>query len=262
MNKNFKSSDFFTNSDEQALYSDSSSDNETTIQKPSKHKSKHNTKDSEINVIEYDTESLSTVTKSMKPCNISFIKGDKGECGERGPKGDRGHTGADGPRGDRGKDGKTGPRGVRGRKGDMGISFKWKGNWCENETYCQYDVVYYNGSSYISLTDNTSKPDCNVIDWNIMAMGGCCGEKGEKGECGEKGEKGDCGEKGEKGDCGEKGGKGEKGDCGEKGDKGMKGDKGDSMTSQVKVTPVVKPPVIAQPIVQADISQQSNELTV
>ncbi len=121
------------------------------------------------------------------------------------------------------------------------ICIEWTGNWNENTLYSIYNLVFYNGSTYICIIPNVNTvPDINSPYWNIFAQGaqGPPGIKGVsiQGPPGEKGDKGDKGEKGEKGDSiqgppGEKGDKGEKGDSiqGPPGEKGEKGEKGDSI---------------------------------
>ena len=169
-----------------------------------------------------------------KPFNFMYIKGDRGQMGERGPKGDpgdpgpRGKIGKMGPRGDFGP---RGPKGIEGKKGKDGNAFKWKGAWIEGEHYHPYDIVYYNGSSYISITFNCSVPTLNEIDWNIMCLGtvgptGPIGPTGETGPIGPTGETGPIGPTGETGPIGPTGETGPIGPTGETGPIGPTGPTG------------------------------------
>ena len=128
-----------------------------------------------------DSDTFSTFSMNMKPFNFNVIKGDQGPQGERGPRGDRGPAGPDGPegpRGPRGKRGKTGPQGIqgeqgpKGKRGHSGKSFTWKGLWIPDHEYCIYDVVYYNGSSYIAINKTNTIPEESSTDWDILAKGG------------------------------------------------------------------------------------------
>jgi hypothetical protein len=145
------------------IFTNSDSSSESTSRKHSRKNSKKNSK-----------KHSKEIKKILEPFNLVCIKGERGERGPRGDTGPHGLCGKKGSRGSRGKTGREGPRGPRGHTGIPGKSghaFKWRGEWIEGEKYEPYEVVYYNGSCYISITCNTSKPDDNNIDWNLMVAG-------------------------------------------------------------------------------------------
>lgn len=106
------------------------------------------------------------------------------------------------------------PKGEKGEKGDKGdpgeasiAALNPRGDFSAGASpaYTVNDYVSYNGSSYVCKTDNPSNtaPTTGGNDdpfWQLIALKGA---KGDKGDPGEKGEKGDPGEKGEKGDPGD-----------------------------------------------------------
>lgn len=101
-------------------------------------------------------------------------KGDQGEIG-KGEKGDQGEIGPKGDKGDKGDQGIVGPKGDKGDKGDQGQqNMTWKGLWDSLVTYQLGDVVYYFGSSYIALTQNTGViPSSSIgIVWDIISLAG------------------------------------------------------------------------------------------
>jgi hypothetical protein len=65
---------------------------------------------------------------------------------------------------------------ARGATGDAGVTgqgFSWQGSYATSSTYSLYNVVYYEGSSYISLGTATPglTPSSETQSWNIMALG-------------------------------------------------------------------------------------------
>lgn len=84
-------------------------------------------------------------------------------------------------------------------------TFIWRNTWAATPTtYGVYDVVYYNGSSYVNKTGtNTStNPASDTTNWDLMVQKGDTGATGAKGD---KGDKGDTGSTGLKGDTGSAG---------------------------------------------------------
>ena len=62
--------------------------------------------------------------------------------------------------------------GIRGADGDM----SWTGTWSSSTNYVVNQVVYYNGSSYIALVNNSNvTPGTDNTKWNIMAAAGAEG---------------------------------------------------------------------------------------
>jgi hypothetical protein len=64
-------------------------------------------------------------------------------------------------------------KGATGAVGSTGQGFTWQGTFSESITYGFYDVAYYNGSSYISVTISNlgNTPSNATQSWNIMALG-------------------------------------------------------------------------------------------
>lgn len=58
----------------------------------------------------------------------------------------------------------------------------FKGQWSPEENYSKLDVVYFEGSSYMAISDNVNKrPDENPNDWVLSAAKGEPGEPGKDG---------------------------------------------------------------------------------
>jgi hypothetical protein len=99
-------------------------------------------------------------------------KGDSGSQGEVGPEGPVGMPGMEGPKGD---------------KGDSVPTFV--GEWNNAESYDNHEVVSYQGSSYIAVTNPTagSQPYFGSPDWQLIAQAGSPGSDGSTGEPGPEG---------------------------------------------------------------------------
>jgi hypothetical protein len=53
------------------------------------------------------------------------------------------------------------------------VGFSWKGTWSSVTAYVVNDVVYYNGSSYISIQNGTNQnPATQTAYWNTVALAG------------------------------------------------------------------------------------------
>jgi len=53
------------------------------------------------------------------------------------------------------------------------VGFSWKGTWSGATAYVVNDVVYYNGSSYISIQNGTNQnPATQTSYWNTVALAG------------------------------------------------------------------------------------------
>ena len=115
--------------------------------------------------------------------STAFIKGEKGEQGERGPQGEQGVQGERGPQGEQGVQGERGPQGEQGVQGERGP---------QGEQGIQGER-------------------------GPQGEQGIQGERGPQGEQGIQGERGPQGEKGEQGERGPQGEKGERGPQGEPG---------------------------------------------
>ena len=191
-----KETESYSDSDLSDVFSDTSKSAETSrTSSPNPLKSKKGHKKQDSNTIPNTVAVYEDMHAHAKPFNFMYIKGDRGQMGERGPKGDQGDCGPRGKPGNigqRGEHGPRGPKGPEGKRGRDGNAFKWRGPWCPGEHYHPYEVVYYNGSSYISITHNCSVPGSTEVDWNIM----CLGAQGPPGPIGETGPTGPLGETG------------------------------------------------------------------
>ena len=110
------------------------------------------------------------------------VKGETGAKGETGPEGkegkegkqgEPGEPGPEGPEGPEGKEGKQGIEGHEGKEGKPGL--EWEGVWSESKTYAKGQVVYHEGSSFVSLvnenTGHTPTIETNSY-WEILALQG------------------------------------------------------------------------------------------
>lgn len=63
-----------------------------------------------------------------------------------------------------------------GSKGERGFGFTWRKQYNSTITYQKDDVVYYNGSSFIALKNNTGvSPADDGVNWNIITQRGIDG---------------------------------------------------------------------------------------
>nr|WP_259545013.1 collagen-like protein [Heyndrickxia oleronia] len=81
--------------------------------------------------------------------------------------------------------------------------FKSVGDYDPLVTYYPYNIVEYNGSSYICITVSTGNLPTDTTYFNLFASKGEKGDRGDTGERGLQGIQGEQGLKGEKGDPGE-----------------------------------------------------------
>ena len=107
------------------------------------------------------------------------------------PQGQQGVQGIQGPQG------AQGPQGIQGPEG---ISFIYRNQFVISTQYYTNDVVSFNGSSYICLSDvRYVYPDSNTTYWYYLAVKGDTGDTGPRGP---KGDRGDTGPRGPKGNDG------------------------------------------------------------
>lgn len=92
----------------------------------------------------------------------------------------------------------------------------WKGGWSSAVTYSTGDVVGFNGSSYISLTDGNlgNSPDTSPAIWDLVAKKGNTGMTGAMGATGATGATGSTGPAGPQGQPGATGPAGPPGPAG------------------------------------------------
>lgn len=109
-------------------------------------------------------------------------------------------TGEAGPMGPQGPEGPPGPKGDTGERGEPGTQgMVWRGNWIFTTQYQEDDVVFFEGSSYITTASviNTSPP---AAPWQLVAQEGIQGEQGEQGDTGDTGPEGPAGPPGTPGE--------------------------------------------------------------
>jgi hypothetical protein len=144
-------------------------------------------------------------------------QGPIGPQGEPGPSGEQGPVGSPGPQGPQGPQGPAGTMGPTGPAGPIGI--QWKGPWSGAIAYVMHDAVSFNGSSYISLTDNNTgnSPATSPANWDLITQRGDTGATGETGATGAQGPIGPPGPVGPQGPTGATGATGPVGASGTSG---------------------------------------------
>jgi len=117
-----------------------------------------------------------------------------------------GMTGAQGPVGSQGQQGvagAAGPSGPQGPAGPMGPPLSFLGTWNNSTTYAVGNAVFYNGSSYTSLTGaNVGNAPAAGAPWALLAQQGSTGATGAIGTAGPTGPTGPAGPQGTQGNIG------------------------------------------------------------
>jgi len=147
------------------------------------------------------------LTGTAGPQGLQGAQGPQGTTGAQGPKGDTGATGPQGLQGPQGPQGQTGPQGATGAQGPIGVEgaagpqgpqgaagqgFNFKSAFDNSSTYAAYDVVSFNGSSYVAkatINPGDPPPDVNP-NWSSMAQQGAAGPAGATGSHGPTGSQG------------------------------------------------------------------------
>lgn len=114
---------------------------------------------------------------------------------------DQGPAGATGPQGPQGVAGPVGAAGPQGATGAAGQGFNFRGVFNAATAYNAYDLVSYNGSSYVTLAaipaDGVT-PDLSTA-WQVFAAAGAAGSQGPQGVAGPAGPPGPTGPTGPQG---------------------------------------------------------------
>lgn len=119
------------------------------------------------------------------PWALLAQQGVTGATGPTGPTGLTGATGATGPTGSTGLTGATGATGPTGPTGATGPSVAFQGTWSNLTTYATGDAVFFNGSSYISLSNgNVGNIPTGGAPWALLAQQGVTGPTGATGPTG------------------------------------------------------------------------------
>lgn len=170
------------------------------------------------NIEDLDNPTILQTLKAMKKYVVEHAI--QGEPGPQGPQGPTGATGATGPQG---------PEGPQGATGEAGQGFNYMGTWIDDNEYHPYDVVAYEGSSFVCKNavsgSNTPPPD-DTTNWDTFAAKGSDGAKGEQGDPGPQGPTGPTGATGATGPQGIPGATGATGATGPQGIQGPQGEKG------------------------------------
>jgi collagen type VII alpha len=138
--------------------------------------------------------------------------------------GNAGTTGSTGPAGPTGIAGAPGATGPAGPAGVTGAPVSFEGTWSNLTTYATGDAVFYNGSSYISLTSgNINNTPPNGTPWAVLVQQGSVGSTGATGPTGAIGLTGPTGASGATGLTGATGATGAAGPTGNTGVTGVTG---------------------------------------
>ncbi|MCU1237360.1 MAG: Collagen triple helix repeat-containing protein, partial [Candidatus Solibacter sp.] len=126
--------------------------------------------------------------------------GATGSTGPAGPTGNTGPAGLAGPQGIQGVQGVQGVTGAIGPTGPTGPPVAFQGTWSNLTTYATGNAVFFNGSSYIGLTNgNINNTPTNGAPWALLAQQGVAGPTGPSGPTGLTGAAGPTGPTGPQG---------------------------------------------------------------
>ena len=75
----------------------------------------------------------------------------------------------------------AGADGADGADGGDGQGFNFTGAWASPGPYAPYDVVTYNGESYVNILASTTEDPSNATYWTLMAAAGVDGADGADG---------------------------------------------------------------------------------
>src|SRR5205085_1889067 len=125
--------------------------------------------------------SLSGSNMNNPPANGApwALLAQQGATGAQGPAGSIGPSGPTGPQGAQGIQGLTGAAGAIGPAGPTGAQgppVAFQGTWSNVTTYAAGDVVFFSGSSYISLSSgNVGNTPTGGAPWALLAQQGATG---------------------------------------------------------------------------------------
>ena len=155
---------------------------------------------------------------------IQGVAGPAGATGAVGATGATGLIGSTGATGAQGIQGATGAAGVTGATGSTGF-ISSQGTWSTATTYSQNQVVFFNGSSYVSLQNSNVNhtPPTSATFWSPLAVQGSDGATGATGPQGIQGIQGIQGVQGNTGAIGATGATGSVGVTGATGATGATG---------------------------------------
>ena len=148
-------------------------------------------------------------TGAIGPQGLTGPVGATGFQGSTGVQGSQGPTGPTGSQGPQGPSGAVGSTGATGPQGSTGPPVTFQGMWSNTTTYATGDAVFFNGSSYISLTGgNLANTPTFGAPWALLAQQGATGPTGPQGSSGSQGPQGATGPQGTAGPTGATGASG------------------------------------------------------
>lgn len=161
------------------------------------------------------------------------FQGPTGVQGVQGTPGVQGSNGSNGVQGVQGTNGTIGSNGTQGAPGVQGPPTSFSGVYNSGTTYSQGNIVFFNGSSYVSLINGNTgnQPDTNPSDWALFAQEGNQGPQGTNGSNGVQGTTGSNGAAGTQGTTGSNGTNGTQGATGSNGTNGAQGATGSNGTN-------------------------------
>ncbi|HEY2040557.1 MAG TPA: DNRLRE domain-containing protein, partial [Edaphobacter sp.] len=135
---------------------------------------------------------------TIGPIGPAGTQGPKGDSGPAGVAGAQGPAGATGPQGPAGPIGLQGQQGIKGDPGSTGAAgsegpagkpgLVYRGTYTSTFFYAQGDVVFWQGTAFVSLADgNGNSPDAGAPWWGILADHGATGPQGQVGAQGPAG---------------------------------------------------------------------------
>lgn len=151
--------------------------------------------DSKENDLTGHAPELDVTLASQGPAGLAGPAGPAGATGAVGPQGPQGIQGAQGPQGPKGDTGAQGQQGPTGPQGPAGssdaVSMNYQGTYASTANYGLYDIVAYEGSSYVSLNSGShgNTPDQSPSWWGLLAQAqaGPAGPAGVAGVAGPQG---------------------------------------------------------------------------
>jgi hypothetical protein len=188
------------------------------------------------NEVSIDVSKGTDLTLDVSIGNQITLAVDKGMFGPTGPTGPQGIQGPTGPTGSQGLSitGPTGATGPMGATGPTGQGFTYQGDWISTTTYYPYDVVTYDGSTWITPTVSTNEIPGIAGGWYLFTSKGATGPTGSIGPTGPTGAdstvQGPTGPTGATGPTGTQGNQGPTGAQGNTGPTGPTGSQGNSIT--------------------------------
>ena len=130
-------------------------------------------------------------TQCLQGGGFDQSQGTQGTQGIQGGQGFQGTQGLQGggfdqSQGTQGPQGVQGAQGVQGRQGTQGLGFIWRNVWSASTIYYYNEVVYYQGNSWIAISDDPAGIPAGEIpgvsvNWQVLTAQGVQGFQGTQG---------------------------------------------------------------------------------